>query len=731
MSKTEQTSMPVRADTGRRSNRIGGVAATGLALTVAAGITGATAATADEPPTKELAVDLSTVTGPATGVGQGILYGITEDGSQPADEYVQPLNLNAFRGGGWFAGGWIRDGYKYGDATKAEVASIIAQAKRLQQSSGNPDFQYQVIVSDLFGSTGGAPANTLWPCTDGDCSNWLEFIDTAVGALEESGINFAYDIFNEPDLSIFWRPGVNTPQYFQMWDTAYRELRRIAPGAKIVGPSFAFTPERNPEEWATFFEHVKAADTVPDWITNHNEGDVDDPVTVAQSLRDALDAAGIPQRPLSANEYQPADRQSAGVTAWYLARFAQSTYANAMRGNWTCCMIPNLTGLLAHAQTGWAPTGNWWAMRTNADMTGSLVKTSGQVGTMAISAAKDPSKGQAVALLGDANGYTGAATVNFTGLGSAAYLVRERQVHATVYRLPDGVLYSKRVQFSGNLDVADDGSVSVPVSFEASHDAIAVYLSWSHPQTTSIRAPELMVPGGSYEVPVVFTNGSTSPDTEVQTSLAITAEDPNATAGITVEAVDGGGSTARIVHQLGAGESTTATFQVEIPESAPNVAYRLVATTSLINHGHLTVTDSTDVIAPCALGATCEAENGQLAGGACPATDHPGYTGTGFVACFTSPGGSVTQQFAVPADGAYTLHLRYAAGPNGPMSTRSATVTANGVSQQVQLPLTGSWNTWGDSAVTLQLKAGRNDIAVSYQPTDLGWFNLDHLVLTR
>ena len=53
-------------------------------------------------------------------------------GSQPSDDYVKPLELNAFRGGGWFSGGWIKDGYTYGDATKAEVASIIAQAKRLR-----------------------------------------------------------------------------------------------------------------------------------------------------------------------------------------------------------------------------------------------------------------------------------------------------------------------------------------------------------------------------------------------------------------------------------------------------------------------------------------------------------------------------------------------------------------------------------------------------------------------
>ena len=49
----------------------------------------------------------------------------------------------------------------------------------------------------------------------------------------------------------------------------------------------------NPGEWQTWLAHVKAAGTVPDMITNHDEGDVDDPVTVAQSLNSDLTSAGI------------------------------------------------------------------------------------------------------------------------------------------------------------------------------------------------------------------------------------------------------------------------------------------------------------------------------------------------------------------------------------------------------------------------------------------------------
>ncbi|WP_306191804.1 RICIN domain-containing protein [Streptomyces sp. MK5] len=424
---------------------------------------------------ESLSVNLASARGPSTGVGEGFLYGISEDGSQPADQFIQPLGLNAFRGGGWFSGGWIKDGYQYGPATRADVDSIIAQAKRLTRPPYHA--QYQVLVSDIYGANGGQPANTTYPCDNGDCSNWVGFIDSTVGALQASGLTFAYDIWNEPDISVFWTRGVNSAQYFRMWDTAYREIRRIAPGAQIVGPSLAFTPQRNPGEWQAWLAHVKAAGTVPDMISNHNEGDVDDPVTVAQSLRDALSSAGLGPLPLSSNEYQPADRQTAGVTAWYLARFAQSGYTNAMRGNWVCCVTPNLTGVLTQSGGSWQPTGNWWALRDYADMTGTLVDTSGQVGSTAISASEDSAAKRAVAVIGDANGYTGAASVTFDGLSSVSWLSNAGSVHVTVHRIPDQApLGAPQTVYDQNVSTSS-GSITVPFTFQAPHDAFAVHLT--------------------------------------------------------------------------------------------------------------------------------------------------------------------------------------------------------------------------------------------------------------
>jgi Ricin-type beta-trefoil lectin domain len=460
---------------------------------------------------ESLSVHLGSTRGPSTGVGEGFLYGISQDGTQPADQYLQPLGINAFRGGGWFSGGWIKDGYRYGSATQADIGSIVAQARRLTQPPYHA--QYQVLISDIYGNNGGQPSNTVYPCDNGDCSNWVSFIDSTVGALQASGLPFAYDIYNEPDISVFWKRGMNSAQYFQMWDTAYREIRRIAPNAQIVGPSLAFTPQSNPGEWSTWLAHVKAAGTVPDMITNHDEGDVDDPVTVSQSLNSALSAAGIGARPLSANEYQPADRQTAGVTAWYLARFAQSGYTNAMRGNWVCCMIPNLTGALSQVNGVWQPNGNWWALRTYADMTGTLVSTSGQVGSTAISAAQDSTAKRAVAVIGDSNGYTGAASVTFDGLASVPWLVNNGAVHVTVERIPDQApLAAPQVVYDQNLS-ASAGSVTVPVTFQSAHDAFAVYVTPGG-ATGGGTSGELHAVGAGkcLDVP----NASTAPGTQLQ-----------------------------------------------------------------------------------------------------------------------------------------------------------------------------------------------------------------------
>ena len=422
-----------------------------------------------------LSVNLGSVTGNATGVGEGFLYGVSQDGTQPADQFLLPLGMNAFRGGGHASRGWIGDGYTNGSGTQADVTEVVTQARRFTQSPYHA--QYQVILSDIYGADGGQPSNTMYPCDNGNCSNWVSFIDSVVGAIQSSGVKVAYDIWNEPDISLFWTRGVDSTQYFQMWDTAFKEIRRIAAGALIVGPSTALNPQQNASEWQTWLAHTKAAGTLPDEITNHNEADGDDPVAVAQSIDNDLASNGIARIPLSSNEFLPQDQQTAGQTAWYLARFAQSGYANAMRGNWNCCETPNLTGVLTQSGSSWLPTGQWWTFRAYADLTGSLVATSGQAGTTAIAAAQDSSNKRAVAIVGDENGVTGAASVTFSGLSSVPWLTSGGSVTVTVDRIPDQAPLSSPQVVASQTMSTSGGSITVPFTFQASHDAFAIYLT--------------------------------------------------------------------------------------------------------------------------------------------------------------------------------------------------------------------------------------------------------------
>jgi Ricin-type beta-trefoil lectin domain-like len=425
---------------------------------------------------ESLSVNLASVTGAAKSVGQGFLYGVSQDGTGPPDQFLSPLGITGYRGGGHASSGWIGDGYTYGSGTQADVAEVIAQARRLTESPYHA--QYQVILSDIYGADGSQPSGTTYPCAGGNCSNWVSMVESVVNAIKAAGVTVTYDIWNEPDEPLFWAPGMDSTQYFEMWDSAVQEIRSIAPSALTVGPSLAATPGQNSSEWQTWLAHIKAAGTEPSAISNHLEGNGDDPVSVAQSIHSDLSSNGISSIPLSANEFLPQGQQTAGQSAWYLARFAQSGYTNAMRGNWACCETPDLGGVIvSNGNGGYSYTGQWWTFRTYADLTGSLVSTSGEVGTTAISAAEDSSKRRAVAIIGDENGYTGAASVTFSGLSSEPWLANNGNVNVTVYRIPDQSPLNSPLVVSSGIESTSSGSITVPITFQSSHDAFAIYLT--------------------------------------------------------------------------------------------------------------------------------------------------------------------------------------------------------------------------------------------------------------
>ncbi|MFF5229040.1 CBM35 domain-containing protein [Dactylosporangium sp. NPDC000521] len=165
---------------------------------------------------------------------------------------------------------------------------------------------------------------------------------------------------------------------------------------------------------------------------------------------------------------------------------------------------------------------------------------------------------------------------------------------------------------------------------------------------------------------------------------------------------------------------------VTLNNGSNSVAYRFDSTDSgNVNLDSLVVAD---VPAPPA--GTYEAESAALSGGAAVATDHSGYSGTGFVGGYTDGNkGRAATTFTISRSGAgsSSLTLRYANGTGSAM-TLSLYVNGSKVTQ-VSLPATANWDTWGTRADTVTLNNGSNSVAYRFDSTDSGNVNLDNLVV--
>jgi hypothetical protein len=136
-------------------------------------------------------------------------------------------------------------------------------------------------------------------------------------------------------------------------------------------------------------------------------------------------------------------------------------------------------------------------------------------------------------------------------------------------------------------------------------------------------------------------------------------------------------------------------------------------------------------IPSCQLGALCEAEDLDLSGPTV-ASDHAGYTGTGFAAGFQNTGDSLTFQITAATAGTYDLDARYAnsTGGDGQNVTRTLSATVNnGSATTLSLPTTANWDTWAVATVPVTLSAGANTVTLARSASDSGNVNIDSLAV--
>lgn len=121
---------------------------------------------------------------------------------------------------------------------------------------------------------------------------------------------------------------------------------------------------------------------------------------------------------------------------------------------------------------------------------------------------------------------------------------------------------------------------------------------------------------------------------------------------------------------------------------------------------------------------TYEAEKAKISNGVI-ATDHTGYSGTGFVDYNNQVGSYVEWTINLPSAGTYHMDFRYANGTanNRPMEIR---INSTVVNPHLAFIRTGSWNTWQNQGLNTQLKSGSNIIRATSTTTD-GGPNVDKL----
>ncbi|MGW1712861.1 RICIN domain-containing protein [Streptomyces sp. NPDC002156] len=426
-----------------------------LLATVAAGLLPATARAADT----SVTVDFATAGGAPAYRASGIIYGMTPDGSLPQDHFFKDIKWHYMRAGGAQLnnGGYAASLAAY----QTRWNATLAQYKRTVALGGT----FVLLPHDLWGADGTTSQG--WPGDNGDWTQFDNFVTQLINDVRANNMTVQWDLWNEPDLSIFW--GASQSQYLQMWSRFYARVRTAFPNQLIVGPSTAHQPNSANTWWTTFLTHAKTNNVAPHiWSWHDLPGD---PVADVGRANSTLAAAGLANtRPYQINEYAPLSQQNPGGGAWYIGRLERAG-ADGLRANWASGR--NLhdyeANLLTKNSAGqYVPLGEWFMYRYYGSQTGNIVNLIPGPGTDGL-ATKDNSANNAKILLGS-SGNTGTVTVNLTGLNTTP-VVESGRVRAIVQRVP----YNSGAAVTGPETVSD-------ATLSVSGNAASLAIPWSNAQ---------------------------------------------------------------------------------------------------------------------------------------------------------------------------------------------------------------------------------------------------------
>jgi hypothetical protein len=402
---------------------------------------------------------MASTQGAPTYLASGFIYGIAQDGSQPPNTMLSDIAIKGLRVGGAQTG--CPPNYA---ARFAAVKAYYAKAKAVGAT-------LLLLVHDLWGADGSCSVTD--PGDGGDWTKYTSFMTQLISdvqANQMTGADVRWELWNEPDLNIFWKG--TQAQWLEMWRRGYQQVRAAIPGAVFEGPSVAGGPGGS---WATaFFDYVKTNDVAPNYVSWHEEGGGNDPVSDANTARAAISSRAISGvTGYDANEYGTSAEQNPGHSAWFIARLERAGI-QGLRGNWGSGSGLYST-MAALTTNSWQANSQWWIYKRYADQTG--VRTSVTAGSQVDAVAyQDSSAAKSIIVVGNKGGTTG--SVNVVIKNVPPWLQSNGTAKVLLERMPSGsgALAAPTSVSSATTSLACN-ALTVPISWTAPTDGYAVTLT--------------------------------------------------------------------------------------------------------------------------------------------------------------------------------------------------------------------------------------------------------------
>ncbi|KAL7898779.1 hypothetical protein HDV63DRAFT_397281 [Trichoderma sp. SZMC 28014] len=233
-------------------------------------------------------------------------------------------------------------------------------------------------------------ASSVWPGDNGKWDDYDNFVNQLLNDLyTNNAINGTnYEIWNEPDISIFWKGKGGMQQWIDLYVRTHKIIRSDSRfnNMKIVGPSLANRPQATNVWWTEWLRQVTGNNTIPDQYTYHLEGSetdtTNDPSFTNTSLSALLSTYNTPQRQVNVNEYAQYKEMVPGSYIWWIAGLERFDFIGLL-GNWQSGTV--LHDLFAdlikpaakkanpqnYTATDYAPAPGYWVYRYYAtNMTG-------------------------------------------------------------------------------------------------------------------------------------------------------------------------------------------------------------------------------------------------------------------------------------------------------------------------------------------------------------------------